>query len=491
MVLTLRNIGYTYPGSPAPALDDVSATFAPGWCGIVGDNGCGKSTLARIACGLLEPDSGSASPRHTSAYCPQDAGTPPGLLEDFACDFSREAVRLREQLGIEDDMPWRFDALSFGERKKIQVACALWQNPDVLALDEPTNHVDARCRAVIAHALHGFKGVGLLISHDRELLNGLVDRCLMFEGGVWAMRPGTYDQARAEHERERAEASAKKADAKRNAARLASEADARAHQAARTAARLSARHLGKHDSDGRAKRRLAVFTGQDGKAGALASTMDARKTRAQQEAQSIRVAKRYDGSLWLEARPHPRTTLLLMDEHAIPCGSGWLSLPQLAVGNADHIGISGPNGAGKSTLLRHLLKQLADDIPALVIPQEVPHAVAERIVDDLAAVDEGRRGRLLSIVTQLNSDAKRILAGRETSPGELRKLMLAKGVLEEPALIVMDEPTNHLDLHSAEALERALAAYPGALVVVSHDEGFLEACTNVRWVVEEGKVKVR
>ena len=102
-----------------------------------------------------------------------------------------------------------------------------------------------------------------------------------------------------------------------------------------------------------------------------------------------------------------------------------------------------------------------------------------------------RRGRLLSFVTQLNSSAERILAGRDVSPGEMRKLMLAEGVLDGPSLIVMDEPTNHLDLHSAEALERALAAYPGALIVVSHDEAFLDACTSIRWTVEEGRVNAR
>lgn len=491
MVLTLRTITYTYPGSPLPALSDVSATFDEGWCGIVGDNGCGKSTLARIACGLVTPDAGEVVPRRTSAYCSQDASVPPALLEDFACDWSREAMVLRERLDIEDEMLWRFDHLSFGERKKIQVAVALWQQPEVLALDEPTNHVDARCREALARALEEYRGIGLLVSHDRELLNRLVKSCLMFENGAWTLRPGTYDQARSQYEREQTEAAAKKATAKREAARLAAEADARAHQAARTASRLSARHLDKHDSDGRAKRRLAAVSGQDGKAGALASTIKARQARAQQEAHNISVAKRYDGSLWLDASPSPRATLLFKDAHNIPCGAGTLALPKLVLSNTDHVGISGPNGAGKSTLVTHLLDQLPADIPALVIPQEVPPHTARHLIASVRSADEARRGRILSLVTQLNSDAKRILAGRDVSPGELRKLMLAEGVLNHPALIVMDEPTNHLDLHSAEALERALAAYPGALIVVSHDEAFLTACTTIRWVVDEGKVTVR
>lgn len=491
MVLTLRNIAYTYPASPEPALRNVSATFAVGWCGIVGDNGCGKSTLARIACGLLAPDAGEAFPHLASAYCPQSAAEPPALLEDFACDFSREAVLLRASLGIEDDMPWRFNALSFGERKKIQAAVALWQSPDVLVLDEPTNHVDAPCRVQLTHALRKFPGIGLLISHDRELLNSLASSCLMHEDGAWVQRPGAYDQARAQSERERAEALSRKAAAKREAARLAAEADARAHQAARTAARLSARHLDKHDSDGRAKRRLAVFTGQDGKAGALASAMEARAARARQKERQIRVAKRYDGSLWLDAKPHPRPTLLFMDAHAVPCGQGMLSLPALAVGRTDHIGIAGPNGAGKSTLVHHLLERLPNDIPTLVVPQEVPPKAAREAIERLRAADEARKGRILSVVAQLNSDAERILSGENVSPGELRKLMVAEGVLDGPALIVMDEPTNHLDLHSAEALERTLAAYPGALVVVSHDRDFLAACTGIRWDVGGGRVEVR
>ena len=111
------------------------------------------------------------------------------------------------------------------------------------------------------------------------------------------------------------------------------------------------------------------------------------------------------------------------------------------------------------------------------------------MVGRVAALTPTDRGRVLSMVAQLNSDPDRILEGGRTSPGELRKLMLAEGILRHPALIVMDEPTNHLDLHSTEALERALAAYPGALVLVSHDRRFLSACTSRTWEVRDGLVR--
>ena len=84
-------------------------------------------------------------------------------------------------------------------------------------------------------------------------------------------------------------------------------------------------------------------------------------------------------------------------------------------------------------------------------------------------------------MAQLNSEPERLLEGDAISPGEMRKLMLALGILDSPELIIMDEPTNHLDLGSVEALERVLAAFPGALLLVSHDEALLQATTGIRW----------
>ena len=159
------------------------------------------------------------------------------------------------------------------------------------------------------------------------------------------------------------------------------------------------------------------------------------------------------------------------------------------MGNTDHIGIVGPNGAGKSTLLAHLRTLMPCDLAVLDIPQELSAAERKRVVSDLHRIAPSERGRILSIVAQLNSDPERILEGERTSPGELRKLMLAEGITRHPVLIIMDEPTNHLDLHSVEALERALAAYPGALLLVSHDRRFLGACTSRTWEVRDGRVR--
>ena len=153
--------------------------------------------------------------------------------------------------------------------------------------------------------------------------------------------------------------------------------------------------------------------------------------------------------------------------------------------------IMGPSGCGKSTLLRYLKPRIAADLAVLDIPQELTTEERQRVVQRVAELSPAERGRVLSTVAQLNSEPDRILEGGRTSPGELRKLMLALGMLRAPELIIMDEPTNHLDLHSVEALERALAAYPGALLLVSHDHAFLRACTTRTWRVEGGSVSER
>ena len=504
MQLALSRVSYTHPAAQDPILNNVTIAFPQGWTGLLGDNGCGKSTLAKIACGLLKPDSGAVSGNLLAAYCPQEADEAPAILTDFALDFGREARSLRDRLEVTDDMPWRWDELSFGERKKLQIACSLWQRPDVLAIDEPTNHLDREARAQLTGLLASFTGVGILVSHDRELLDALADRCASFEASGphretrIVIRPGGYSQASSQAERERMTAIDERKRAKEHLARLSAEREQRAQEAARADAKRSKRGLDPKDKSARAKIDLAIVSGQDGARGKLLRQMDGRMAAAQDRAAATFIPKRYDGSLFLNAEPSSRKTVLHIPAGSIPCGENELKLPELFVGNTEHIGIVGPNGAGKTTLLDHVRRLLAQqvqspgdrELPVLDIPQE-PNA--QERASTLAAVHSlspTDRGRVLSCVAQLNSDPSRILEGAATSPGELRKLMIARGLLDAPALIIMDEPTNHLDLHSVEALERALAQFGGALLLVSHDHTFLRACTSTTWEIEAGALKV-
>ena len=484
MQLNLSNIEYCHPQAEEPILRGITVAFPQGWTGIVGDNGCGKTTLARVASGQIAPDSGSVGPALVSAYCTQDASVAPSNLQEFAVAYDKGALRLMQALGLEDDWPWRYETLSGGQQKRLQVACALWVEPDVLVMDEPTNHVDASTREIIFQALKGFGGIGILISHDRALLDGLCSQCLFMGNGTATMRPGGYTQAHGQASLERESSLRVREDLRREKRRIEREAQRRREVAAQKESQKSLSGIAKHDGDARYKKRIAIIHGTDGIATKQAGTMEARAARAAEQLASIRVEKRYDANIWLEATPSRRPVLLRLEATKLPLGERRLAVPPLYVGRSDHIGLVGDNGCGKTTLVKHLVARMPEGVRVLYIPQEPSEGEQLEARTRLRALTSEARGRVLSIVAQLNSEPDRLLEGDTISPGEMRKLMLALGILGSPELIIMDEPTNHLDLGSTEALERVLATFPGALLLVSHDAALLGATTTIMWRIE-------
>ena len=146
----------------------------------------------------------------------------------------------------------------------------------------------------------------------------------------------------------------------------------------------------------------------------------------------------------------------------------------------DRIALTGANGSGKSTLITRLIKSV--ELPperVTYIPQEIPRQQAEAIVSQTRRLAKDKRGQLMTIISRLGSRPQRLLE----TPGEVRKLLLALGMLHTPHLIVMDEPTNHLDAPSIECLETALQDCPCGLLLVSHDAYFLSRLTKTRWQI--------
>ena len=247
------------------------------------------------------------------------------------------------------------------------------------------------------------------------------------------------------------------------------------------------RGIDKHDGDARHKRRVAVVSGTDGIAAKQAGVMAARLGRVTAQLDQVRVEKRYDADIWLDAQPSRRPVLVRLEAAELPLGERQLVIPPLYIGRSDHIGLVGDNGCGKTTLVKHLVACMPDGVRVLYVPQEPSEEQQRMARVNLRSLPPEARGRVLSIVAQLNSEPERLLEGDAISPGEMRKLMLALGILDSPELIIMDEPTNHLDLGSTEALERVLSAYPGALLLVSHDAALLGATTSISWRIGRGE----
>jgi ATPase subunit of ABC transporter with duplicated ATPase domains len=424
-------------------------------------------------------------------YCPQRTDELPGSWEDFFYSGDGEAGRIMSRLGIETGWPYRWESLSHGERKRLQLGLALWQEPELLALDEPSNHLDREARALISGALESYSGTGLLVSHDRALLDRLCGGCLFLRQGKGILRPGGVSQGLAEEEREALEARRlrKQFSVERN--RLAAEADSRRRTVEGSGGRLSKKQIDAKDSDGRGKINLARLSGKDRTGADQYKRMENRLARLDEKIGTISAPPRRKQGITLEGADAKMDRLCLIPAGTIPLGDGRnLIFPELLIRPGDRIALTGPNGAGKSTLVRHILPRLPPAV--LYIPQEISAETGGELLKALEQETERDRGEILSRFSRLGSDPRLLLQSRHPSPGELRKLLVASSVFANPVIIVMDEPTNHLDLSSIRLLEETLAEVSCALLLVSHDEAFLSALTSWEWAVNtEGLLEIR
>ncbi len=173
--VSLSGLTFAHQDS-VPLIQALDLRLFPGWTGVVGPNGSGKTTLLRLLLRELEPDAGSVvyHPESLVAHlCPQRVSVLTPGIEAFARDLGGSAQRVRGLLELEPRVLERWDVLSPGERKRWQLGAALVAKPALLMLDEPTNHLDAHGRDLLIGALPRFASIGLVVSHDRALLEAL------------------------------------------------------------------------------------------------------------------------------------------------------------------------------------------------------------------------------------------------------------------------------------------------------------------------------
>ena len=483
--LRLQQLSFSYESATQPLFTGLDIHFSPGWTGIVGANGVGKSTLLKLATGLLAPQSGAVRASGQAIYCEQRTDDLPSGLFGLLQDHSGPALRLIGQLGLQADWPGRWPSLSHGERKRAQIATALWQTPDLLALDEPSNHIDSAARELLLTALRDFRGVGLLVSHDREMLDLLCRQCLFIDPPEAVMRPGGVTDGARQADLEQEDDRRRDDLAKHAIQRLAREQQHRREKAEQSRAQGSKSRVAAKDNDARSRIDLARVSGKDATWDKRHRQMDGRLRQAQEKRGELTVKKTYDLGIWLvpDARSQ-RDTILDVPRGSLPLGQDGrrLLFPDLRLQPQSRVALTGPNGSGKSTLLAHLRPHFKVDADRMVyVPQEISREEARQVMADVRALSRDRLGHLLTIVSSLGSRPQRLLESDNPSPGEIRKILLAAGIERSPQMIIMDEPTNHMDLPSIRCLEQALADCPCGLLLVSHDRVFLNAVTDSEW----------
>ena len=518
-VYTMRRVGKVVPPKRV-ILEDISLSFFPGAkIGVLGLNGAGKSSLLKIMAGVDRDFIGEAVPMPDMriGYLPQEPQLDPGkdvrgnveegvaetmalinrfnaISERFAEPLEDEEMnRLLEEQGelqgridavngweidrkleVAADAlrlpPWDADVtrISGGERRRVALCRLLLSEPDMLLLDEPSNHLDALSVQWLEQFLERYPGTVIAVTHDRYFLDNVAGWILELDRGRGIPWEGNYSSW-LEQKEKRLEIEARQESARIKAMQAELEW-VRANPKARQA---------------KSKARLARF----------------------EELASAEVQKRHEtNEIYIPPGPHLGNLVIEADGLAKSFGDRLLfeelsfRLPPGGI-----VGIIGPNGAGKTTLFRILVGDERPDAGALRVGDTVRIAYVDQSRDSLGADktvwDEISGGQDLIQVGSYSTASRGYVARfnfkgadqqkrvSELSGGERNRVHLAKLLKSGANVLLLDEPTNDLDVETLRALEQALLDFPGCAVVISHDRWFLDrVATHILAFEDNGQV---
>ncbi|WP_454563006.1 ATP-binding cassette domain-containing protein [Pseudomonas sp. AIG] len=530
-LVSLNQLGFQFANG-ATLFESLSLNFDGQPTAIVGRNGVGKSVLARLIAGQLQPTSGSVLHSVPAHYVAQTfvikpgqtvaeaTGTAPALsalerlklggatagdfdLIDERWDLAERLRQMLDEAGLNDITTTDLaENLSGGQQARIALIGALLSPAQLLVLAEPTNHLDGAGRQWLRNVLERWRGGLIIVSHDRQLLEQMQRIVELTSTGASAFS-GRFSEF-AEYRRVHQQAAQAQLDQARTE-----------RQRQRERARLQREHdtIQRHAAGSRRNAQTANVSGFE-RAAMKAAARDimghvkvghqARKSDLDERVREAYANVRPDDGVLINLPgsvvPSNRRVCTLIDACLpwLPADAPSTRL-DLVIQGPMRIAVSGHNGCGKSTLLKLFAGEASPvsgecntHVPFAFLDQQLKLLDDHTsIVDQLQAQQTPlSEGTLRSFLAQLQLDAQRVTRPcASLSGGERLKAALALALWRQtPAqLLLLDEPTNHLDLASVQAFEQALQTFPGAIVVVSHDQAFLRVLNpshHLIWHIE-------
>ena len=490
-IIQCKNLQKSYP--PLDLLTNITFSVEVGErIGLVGRNGCGKTTLLSLLCRATDPDAGELMiPKTGIGYLPQN---PASVMDTEG--FSDMAFYYAARLGLDYEAFDRMDEASGGERTKAALSLLFAQDPTVLLLDEPTNHMDINGIRALSELLREFTGTAIVVSHDRYFLDLTVDRIIEIDAGCAVSYAGNYSYYKEEKERLYKD-QLHRYESERKEQRRIEDAIKKTREWAQKGHRDSTKPPSGTPKMGYKEKERVKAKKLDSSAQSRIKRLEKRKASGEEKPIEDRKVR---FSISGEAQSGKR--ILEVRDLSMAFGERCLFRESsFYVHRGEHVAVFGENGCGKSTLFSILLGD-ADPVSGdvWISPGRTPHYLPQStdlfdgesetglsyLQRQVGVMDGAKR----SILHQMGIETRHLsIPLMNLSYGEKMKIRLAEPILRQTEFLILDEPTHHLDLPTREALEDTLKEYGGTLLVVSHDIYFLQKVCDKVLLFEEGHIR--
>lgn len=487
-LINVQNLTFGYYGASKNVFENVSFAIDTDWkTGFVGRNGRGKTTFLDLLTGKYEY-SGKISASVKFTYFPFALKDESGLVQDVlgqVCPMAEEWEIIREfsYLDLSPEIPYReYASLSSGEKTKALLAGLFLNDGEFLLIDEPTNHLDSAARKTVAEYLRGKKSF-LLVSHDRAFLDGCVDHILSVNRSNIEVQSGNFSSWYENFERQQAYESAQNERLKKDIARLGEAAK----RAAAWSDKTERTKYGKNDSGLKPDRGYVGH--KSAKMMKRAKSAEARAQKGME--QKAGLLKNAETAQKLKLGPLEYRAERVLGLYGVEIAYGNVKAcgpVDFELLRGERVALCGKNGCGKSSLLKLVIGAdvphtgtfaLSSGVKISYVPQT--HESVFGKISDFAqthGIDESLFRAVLDKMGFSVADCGEELAA--CSPGQKKKLLIAKSLCEKAHLYIWDEPLNYLDIYARMQIEELILEFCPTMIFVEHDEAFVRAAATRR-----------